>query len=228
MKKIILSVSFLWLALCSLAQENYTGIYGYTAGLRNDQPPKEINAIPGGRLVLIKIKGNMYRFWLDVMSGAPGYNRGETDGTITFKNDTASFDNTFEDAIDPCILKFKKTGATIITIVSQSSSFNCGFGNGVNADGEYKWLQKQEILNNKWLKKQYPQAPVLKIASEKAQVYQDEDGLRSFTQKEFVLGGDLILNITETEKTVYTELIRPDGTLKYGWIRKTDISMNNQ
>ena len=81
-----------------------------------EKPPKgEENSGPSGSLVLVRMDGNKYRFWLDVIIGRPDYNRGETDGTITFVNDTASFDNTYEDAEHPCILKFKLAGNTIIS-----------------------------------------------------------------------------------------------------------------
>lgn len=226
MKKIFQLTSLLLFFTCCFAQENFTGVYGYSMPLENNSSVKEKSAVPGGRLVVIKMEGNQYRFWLDVLTGPPGYNRGETDGTITFRNDTASFDNTYEDAADPCVLKFKKTGKTI-SINSQSTSFNCGFGNGVNADGEYTWLEKQEILNNDWLKKQYPQAPKFKIASAKAEMYSDQDGFKSFNNKLLVSKGDAFLNIAETEKTVYTEFIDKNGYLKWGWIRKIDIKTDN-
>lgn len=225
MKRVFLSAVFVPLAVCCYSQQNYTGSYGYILKPNNSLTEKEKKVVPGGRLVLIKMEGSKYRFWLDILNGPPGYNRGETDGTITFKNDTASFDNTFEGATGDCVLKFKRTGKTI-EINSLSSSFNCGFDNGVNADGHYTWFEKQEPLNNNWLKKQYPQAGFLKIAAEGAELYQDEDGLRSFSKKQFLPKDELILNVSETEKTVYTEMIRADGTLQYGWVRKTAIEMN--
>ncbi|HMU47046.1 MAG TPA: hypothetical protein PKC72_11800, partial [Chitinophagaceae bacterium] len=123
MKKIFQLTFPLLFFTCCFGQENFTGVYGYSMPLENNTAAKEKSAVPGGRLVLIKMEGNQYRFWLDVLTGPPGYNRVETDGTITFRNDTASFDNTYEDAADPCILKFKKTGKTI-SINSQSTSFN--------------------------------------------------------------------------------------------------------
>ena len=105
----------------------------------------------------------------------------ETDGTITFLSDTASFDNTFEDAEKPCILKFKLTGTTI-NINSQSTSFNCGFGNGVNADGDYAGLKTQPVLDNKWLHKEYPSTPYASISSNKAELFQDENCMVPYAQ----------------------------------------------
>lgn len=225
MKKIIFITNFLLLVDCCYSQQNYTGSYGYILEPNINLAEKEKKDVPGGKLVMIKMEGHKYRFWLDILNGPPSYNRGETDGTITFKNDTASFDNTFEDATGDCILKFKIIGKTI-EISSPPSSFNCGFGNGVNANGRYTWFEKQEPLNNEWLKKQYPHAAFSKIASSGAVLYQDEDGLRPFSKKQFVAKDKLILTISETGKTVYTEMIRADGTLQYGWVRKTSIEMN--
>ncbi len=225
LKKVSLFSFFILYIACCYAQQNVTGSYSYILKTNGNLVQEKKKVAPGGTLVLIKIEGNKYRFWLDVLNGSPEYNRGETDGTITFKNDTASFDNTFEEATSDCILKFKRTGNTI-EISSSSSSYNCGFDNGINADGRYTRTDKQEPLNNDWLKKQYPDASILKIASRGAELYEDEDGLRSFTKKKLLAKGELIISISETEKTVYTEMIKNDGTLQYGWIRKTAIEMN--
>lgn len=219
MKKFSLLTMFSLYISLVIGQVNYSGTYGYTISLDAVQIPKEITSVPGGVLVLLKMEGNQYRFWLDVLNGPPGFNRGETDGTITFKNDTASFDNTFEDAENPCILKFKKTGK-IITINSGSTSFNCGFGNGVNADGEYKWKKKQETLDNVWLEKQYPQAPTITL-QQQVELFKDENGTQSFSPKKYLAKGSTILNIAETDVSTYTEFIETDGTFKYGWIKKT-------
>ncbi len=218
MKQIFFFLATVFCYYSLAAQTNYNGTYGYTTSTISH--PKDKNAIPGGRLVLVKMESNKYRFWLDVLNGAPGWNRGETDGTIVFVNDTASFDNTYEDATHPCILKFKKTGNTI-SINSQSTSFNCGFGNGVNADGEFTKLNTQPVIDNKWLNDQYHESPVLTISSKKAQLYHDEN-CRMEKGESFAKGTSL-LNISETENTFYTEYINPQGKFMYGWIKKLDI-----
>lgn len=187
------------------------------------QPPKDKTAIPGGQLVLIKMEENKYRFWLDVLTGPPGYNRGETDGTIVFINDTASFDNTFEDAENPCILKFKLTG-NVININSQSTSFNCGFGNGVNADGDYTRLKTQPTLDNKWLRKEYSSSPMATATANKAELFQDENCLVPFSPKKYFNKGDSFLSIAETTKSIYTEYIPSAGKFIWGWIRKPDVT----
>lgn len=221
MKKIFLFVALLATFVVT-AQPNLSGAYGYSFKPEGPTGNDKQATGPAGKLVLLKMEGNKYRFWLDVTIGWPNYNVGETDGTISFVNDTASFDNTFEDATNPCILKFKLTGTTI-TINSMSTSFNCGFGNGVNADGEYKKLKTQPALNNAWLKKEYPQAPTIVITAGKAELYQDQNALHPFVPQYYFVKGDKLLNISETKTTVYVEFITVKGQLMYGWIKKTDV-----
>jgi len=226
MKRILLFTGLLLTTLIVEAQTNYSGAYGYTLKLKvnpgNDKDAKG----PAGSLVLLKMEGNKYRFWLDVSIGWPSYNSGETDGTITIVNDTASFDNTFENAIDPCILKFKVENQGII-ITSASNSFNCGFGNNVSADGEYSKLKVQPVLNNEWLKKEYHQAATMEVTSSKAEIFQDENCLHPFTKKQFFAKGEKLLAIAETEKTIYTEQITSDGKFIYGWLKKTAVKIIN-
>ncbi len=222
MKKIFLLSSLLITTFVVTAQSNISGAYGYSFKPQGTPPKGEENKDPAGNLVLLKMNDNKYRFWLDVTMGWPDYHVGETDGTITIVNDTASFDNTFEDATTPCILKFKISGASI-NINSMSTSFNCGFGNGVNADGDYTKLKTQPALNNAWLKKEYHQSPTIIITSNKAEIFQDENVLYPFAQKQYFVKGDKLLSIGETQKSVYTEFITTTGKFVYGWIKKTDL-----
>lgn len=223
MRKIIL----VWIGLCGIvvanAQKDLSGAYGYSLPVSKTQPPKDKTAIPGGQLILVKMEDNKYRFWLDVLTGPPGYNRGETDGTILFVNDTASFDNSYEDAEHPCILRFKITGSSI-SINSQSTSFNCGFGNGVNADGEYPRLKTQPVLDNKWLRKEYPSTPMATASSGKAELFQDENCLVPFSPKKYFSKGEIFLSIAETNKSIYTEYFNASGKFIWGWIKKSETS----
>ncbi len=222
MKRIFATVITVLVCLQIFAQVNYSGSYGYA--LPNEDLPKNNSNIPGGNLVLVKMEGSKYRFWLDVLIGPPGYNRGETDGTIVFKNDTASFDNTFEDATNPCILKFKISGNTI-NINSLSTSFNCGFGNGVHADGDYAKLAVQPLLNNEWLKKEYYGSPMAIVTAGKAEVFQDENCMNSFTKKQYFVKGDSLISVTENKNTLYTEFITPAGKFIYGWLKKSALKI---
>ena len=166
--------------------------------------------------------GDLYRFWLDVTTGWPNYNVGETDGTITLVNDTASFDNTFEDAERPCILNFQLSN-NVITINSQSTSFNCGFGNGVHADGEYTFDKVQPKLDNIWLQKEYYSSPTIEVIKNKAQLYSDENCLYAKTQ--FFVKGNKLLSIAENQTSIYTEFITPDGKFMWGWLNKKDVKI---
>lgn len=208
--------------LSASAQTDLSGAYGFT--LESPASPKDNHAVPGGRLVLLKMESNLYRFWLDVLSKGPEFDRMETDATLLFVNDTASFDNTFEDAVSECYLKFRRSGNTIV-IKSEGGPAACG--DGLQPDGVYTKLDKQPKLDNAWLKAQYPHAGTMKIASPGAEMYRDEDGYQSFSPRRVLSKGDEFLAIAETEKTIYTEMVQADGTLKYGWIRKSDIKMKD-
>jgi len=202
MRKLFLLTTLLVAALVVTAQKDLSGAYGYSFPPEiNSHNNKEDVVGPSGNLVLIKMDGNKYRFWLEVTIGAPSYNRGETDGTLTFVNDTASFDNTYEYSEKPCILKFK-IKCTTININSMSTSFNCGFGNGVNADGNYDRLKTQPVLNNAWLKENYFQSPAIIITAKKAELFQDENCRHPFSKSQYFVKDNLLLGIAETEKTV--------------------------
>ena len=225
MKKFFLLSVLLTTAIVVTAQKNLSGSYGYSfAPEINSHNNKENVVGPFGNLVLLKMEGNKYRFWLEVTIGPPSYNRGETDGTLTFTNDTASFDNTYEDSEKPCILKFKITGNTI-HLNSMSTSFNCGFGNGVNADGDYDRLKIQPVFNNTWLKELYFQSPGIIITAKKAELFQDENCRHSFAKSQYFVKDNSLPGIAETEKTVYTEFITPTGKFIYGWLKKTDLKV---
>lgn len=207
-----------------IGQSNFSGLYSYSFKPNGNPPETEKARGPNGQLVLLKMEGNLYRFWLDVTVGWPNYNVGETDGTVTFVNDTASFDNTFEDAEHPCILRFKKDGNTI-RINSESTSFNCGFGNGVNADGEYTLLKDQPVFDNTWLENEYKQSPVATIKVNTANIYQDENCLHPFTPRKYFAKMTRLLSIAETKSTIYTEYIPSPGKFIWGWIKKTDVTI---
>ena len=224
MKKFILICGWLLAVLPSQAQTDHSGAYGYSFKPVGEPPETEKNNGPAGNLVLLKMEGNTYRFWLDITLGWPNYHVGETDGTITFINDTASFNNSYEDALHPCILKFKISGTTIY-IDSRSTSFNCGFGNGVNADGEYARLKTQPVFNNDWLRKEYRQSPLAMITAGRADIFKDEKCLHPYVPKKYFIKNDRIPSIAETDKSIYTEYISADGKFIYGWVKKSALEI---
>lgn len=221
LKRATLLLLFGAAVLTADAQKDLSGAYGYTLPTTKAQPPKDKTAIPGGQLVLLKMEGNKYRFWLDVLTGPPNYSRGETDGTIVLVNDTASFDNTFEGAGTPCILKFQLSGNTFSISSPETSSYNCGFGKGVSAKGEYKRLAVQPALDNNWLRKEYSSSPTA-TAGKKTEIFQDENCFVPFSPRKFIAKGESFLSIAETEKSIYTEQIPSPGKFTWGWIKKSD------
>ncbi len=225
MKIKLLTFTALFFCLELFAQTDYSGSYGYSLNPTSNSAGGEQNTGPSGNLVLLKMDAGKYRFWLDVTIGPPTYERGETDGTVIFVNDTASFDNTFEDATHPCILKFRISGNTI-TISNPSASFNCGFGNGVSAGGDYTKLKIQPALNNVWLQTQYPESPKAIVTASKAEVFKDEHCL--YSRNYFFKKGEFVFSIAETEKTIYTEYITPAGKFIYGWIKKSSVKIENE
>jgi hypothetical protein len=225
MKNLLLIISLFLCVPLLYAQSDYSGSYGYSLKPKVKPSTGEESTGPSGNLVLLKMENSKYRFWLDVTIGAPSYNKGETDGTIIFVNDTASFDNTFEGATSSCILKFEVANNNI-TISSLSTSFNCGFGNGVNADGDYAKLKIQPPLDNVWLQTQYPESPKAIIITNKAEVFKDDHCL--YSKNYFFKKGESVFTVDETEKTVYTEYITPTGKFIYGWIKKTSVKIENE
>ncbi|HQV55315.1 MAG TPA: hypothetical protein PLX17_07370 [Chitinophagaceae bacterium] len=222
MKRFSLLTLLVLSTIFGFSQTDHSGLYSYTNKIKVKAPASEKARGPNGQLVLLKMEGNLYRFWLDVTTGWPNYNVGETDGTITLVNDTASFDNTFEDAERPCILKFQLSN-NVITINSQSTSFNCGFGNGVHADGEYTFDKVQPKLDNIWLQKEYYSSPTIEVIKNKAQLYSDENCLYAKTQ--FFVKGNKLLSIAENQTSIYTEFITPDGKFMWGWLNKKDVKI---
>lgn len=222
MKKILITALLSLWTVISYAQTNLSGTYGYSFKPEGNPPKEAVNAGPSGKLVLLRMENNTYRFWLDVTIGWPSYNVGETDGTIRVDHDTAFFDNTFEGATQPCFLQFRIAGNTI-NINSISNSFNCGFGNGVTPVGAYTRLSPQPALNNQWLKKEYPEAPTISIKEDKAEIFLDENFLSPFTPKQYFVKGESMLGIEQTEKAVYTEFISSTGKFIYGWIKKSAV-----
>jgi len=222
MKKLLLAATLFFIATSGHSQANYTGSYGYSLQPEGTPAKNEKASGPSGSLVLIRLEGNKYRFWLDVDKGWPSYNLGSTNGTITFKNDTASFDNTWDGAKKSCILKFR-ISKNVVHITSQSASGDCGFGNAVLADGSYTKWKVQPKLNNTWLKDQYFESPKVMTTANKTTLYKDENALYATAQT--FAKGETLLNIAETEKTIYTEWFTSSGKFVYGWIKKTACKM---
>jgi hypothetical protein len=223
MKRTLITALLATLFSTGQAQQDLSGAYGFALPAPPEAPAPEKNKGLQARLVLLRMEGSLYRFWLDVQNGWPGYHVGETDGTISFKNDTASFDNTFEDATHPCILGFRLMGNTL-RINSHSTSFNCGFGQGVHADGDYARLPVQPVLNQEWLEKEYGNSPYVRVHVNRAELFRDETGRTPFSPRRYLVKDTRIMSIGETENMIYTELIPAAGQFTWGWLRKTELT----
>ncbi len=160
------------------SEEVFTGTYTYE--------------LPGdagtGELLVGRITNDMFRFKLTVVGGPPAHNQGVLEGEATIQGDGASFSTTAYGGT--CSLKFffKKGMVKIRTIQGGTpSSPTCGFGNGVQADGDYRRssfddpflsgadAQMAKNVQGEWVSATDPKA-ALKIAEGKyADVYDGED-----------------------------------------------------
>jgi hypothetical protein len=95
----------------------------------------------------------------------------------------------------------------------------------VNADGDFTRLKTQPVLDNKWLRKEYISSPMVLVKEGKAEIFQDENCLVPFSPKRYINKGESILSIAETAKSVYTESIPAPGKFNWGWIRKSDLNI---
>ncbi len=223
--KISLAIFCVLFGTAALAQTDYSGSYGYSGKVPDGAPKEGKNTGPTGSLVLLKMdNNNKYRFWLDINKGWPSYNNGATDGTLILVNDTASFDNSYEGSSRSCLLHFT-VSKNKVSILSGATGFDCDFGHGVHADGEYLRLKTQPLLDDAWLKSQYTQTPTAVITASKAELFQDDKGLVPFSPRRFFEKGNTVLSIAETEKTMYTEYIPSPGKFIYGWIKRTDLKI---
>jgi hypothetical protein len=109
------------------AAPNYAGVYEYG---------KDIEKEPVGQLTVFKEANGTYLFYLDVSTGAPSYNMGSLYGRLTVKDGKATYSNQLEYTDKPCTLDFTVAGETIK--VASRKDTDCGFGNGVYADGDFK------------------------------------------------------------------------------------------
>jgi len=105
---------------------DYAGVYEYG---------KDMEKEPVGQLTLYKQTADTYLFYLDVNRGAPSYNMGSVYGKLTVKDGKATYNNQSDYADKPCKLDFAFTGNTIK--VTSGADIDCGFGNGVYADGDF-------------------------------------------------------------------------------------------
>jgi len=106
---------------------SYAGVYEYGTDVEKE---------PVGQLTLYKEANDAYLFYLDVSNGAPSYHMGSVYGRLTVKDGKATYNNKLDYADKPCKLDFVFAGNSIK--VTSGADIDCGFGNGVYADGDFK------------------------------------------------------------------------------------------
>lgn len=85
-----------------------------------------------GHLALIQ-DGSTVRFQLQLQAGPPGYNMGIISGEFVLDKQQGVF---FSDENGPCQLTFTFSDQTVV-IKTDPEQMECGFGNGVYADGTF-------------------------------------------------------------------------------------------
>lgn len=96
-----------------------------------------------GEIKVKRLNENQILLSLDVCSGAPAYNSGGVGDTLDYNYNKAIYicrpiyDSTCRITFD-----FTKKGVAVVQ-KSEESSFPCGFGHCVSADGFYKMISKK-------------------------------------------------------------------------------------
>jgi len=111
------------------SDEVFTGTYSYE--------------LPGnagtGELLVGRTAYDKLRFQLTLVGGPPAHNQGMLEGEANIQGDGASFSTTAYGGTCTLEFFFKKDMVKIKTIQGGTpSSPTCGFGNGVQADGDYR------------------------------------------------------------------------------------------
>jgi hypothetical protein len=140
MKKLIFLTGFLLLALISFGQSKaktpeslftskYAGYYGL-----GDNAEKERVA----SFIVYPESDTTILFFFDSNTGPPSYSMGSYYGRVTIKGDTGIFYKKVDLSLNSaCKWKFIFSKKKLI-LQTMEGQYNCGFGHGVVADGEFK------------------------------------------------------------------------------------------
>lgn len=110
-----------------LQSQKYAGTYDFT----------KVSHGRYGSLAVFPETNNTLLFYIDLNRGEPSFNYGSLYGRVKIVNDTGTFYMKFDYAQSGCkwFFKFSKDHLTIKT---KDEQYECGFGNGVIPDGDYK------------------------------------------------------------------------------------------
>lgn len=221
MKTVLALLFFSFSCFNVFAQTDYTGIYSFSFPVNremSDLKPSKEDGGPSGQLIVAKMNGGNYSFWLSVNRGWPSYNNGFISGKIQVKNENAIFSQQDEYSNGTCVLKFTfKQG--LIEIVSDGYE-HCGFGHAVYADGNYK--KSKKILSNAYFFSSLEgMGDVKTIKSEKAILYTDSN-LQS-PSKQYFIKNDKVYASQISKNAIFVEYMAKGQKYVYGWLKKEDL-----
>jgi hypothetical protein len=110
-----------------LETKKYGGTFSYEKGKVNGS----------GKILIYPETDTTVLFYIDVNRGAPSYNMGSLYGRLKIINGQGNYES--KDKGSRWTLQFSKNRITIGTV---AESYDCGFGNGVTADGIFEQTSK--------------------------------------------------------------------------------------
>jgi hypothetical protein len=131
----LITLGFLLLTLMSFGQtksettkSKYGGVYSYGT----DDEKSNV-----GTITIYHEAGDTFLFYIELYHGAPSYNMGSLYGRVKITNDTGTFYSKLDKADKGCKWAFRFQ-ADMLTIKTVDNLIDCGFGNGVIVDGNFK------------------------------------------------------------------------------------------
>lgn len=106
----------------------YAGTYSFGQDVEEDR---------SGIILIYPDTGSTVLFYVDVCRGAPSYNMGSLYGRVKITNDTGVFYTKSDFSDIGCQWKFRFSNDNL-SIKTIDDKCDCGFGNAVFVDGEYK------------------------------------------------------------------------------------------
>lgn len=225
MKRLVIVVMSLLLHQQLFAQQDYSGVYGEKSPLSKElrEVYKDLN--PGKedfgyetKLVLKKVSGNRYKFWLYVCKGFPSYNSGQIDGFVEFTNAKAAF-RLGDNVVSRCKLDFTFYGKSVSVDHDYENGY-CGFGANVTAQSVYPLKRKQVKTKDIAATFQYEVEEVA-VAAARAYIYKNHTDTNPSSQ--YFVKGDRILLLNDESDRIYTEYISASGKFVYGWVNRADL-----
>jgi hypothetical protein len=207
----------------SHAQISYTGHYGYHESrkdLLSRFPGTMIGKDESGfqdDLVIVKLDGNRYKFWLYIVKGYPGYNSGHTEGIILIVKDTAVFiePDTILSTTCKLIFRFSKNNVEVIQGFS-----NCGFGANVYAEGDYPRKSLKATITDIMNTYQYDISTSTVITA-KSFIYDEASAIK--VSKKYFIKGDKVYASEEEGDFMFARFMSKTGKYTEGWIKKSTI-----